>query len=208
MQIDDLLDALRTTHFDALLTDVQMPALNGFELLQLLRASNIPQARTIPVIAITARSDMQRSEFSSYGFTGCLHKPFSVQELMEELERKGQLDFSALTAFSTDDPEEAQSILRTFADETRLNAERIRRALEEEDVGALAAVAHKMLPLFTLIGATTLVALLRQLEASANLLWEESLQITATQALSEIETALQQLEQIVFLPSGHAISGK
>lgn len=208
LQIDDLLDALRTTHFDALLTDVQMPALNGFELLQLLRASNIPQARTIPVIAITARSDMQRSEFSSYGFTGCLHKPFSVQELMEELERLGQLDFSALTAFSTDDPEEAQSILRTFADETRLNAERIRRALDEEDVGALAAVAHKMLPLFTLIGATTLVALLRQLEASANLLWEESLQITATQALSEIETALQQLEQIVFLPSGHAISGK
>ena len=127
---------------------------------------------------------------------------------MEELEHLGQLDFSALTTFSTDDPEEAQSILRTFADETRLNVERIHRALDEEDVGALAAVAHKMLPLFTLIGATALVSLLRQLEASANLSWEESLKITATQALSEIETVLQQLEQIVFLPSGHTISGK
>lgn len=57
LQLDELLDALRTATFDVLLTDVQMPAINGFDLLKLLRASNIPQAQSVPVIAVTARSD-------------------------------------------------------------------------------------------------------------------------------------------------------
>ena len=34
----ELLDALRSDTFDVLLTDVQMPAINGFDLLKLLRA--------------------------------------------------------------------------------------------------------------------------------------------------------------------------
>ena len=84
LQLDELLDALRTETFDALLTDVQMPAINGFDLLKLLRASNIPQAQSIPIIAVTARSDMKREEFTSHGFAGCLHKPFTVQELLCE----------------------------------------------------------------------------------------------------------------------------
>ena len=46
LQLDELLEALRTDTFDVLLTDVQMPAMNGFDLLRLLRASNIPQAKT------------------------------------------------------------------------------------------------------------------------------------------------------------------
>lgn len=36
MQLDELLDALRSDTFDVLLTDVQMPAINGFDLLKLL----------------------------------------------------------------------------------------------------------------------------------------------------------------------------
>ena len=41
-QVDELLDALRTQDFDVLLTDVQMPAISGFDLLSLLRASIRP----------------------------------------------------------------------------------------------------------------------------------------------------------------------
>ena len=75
--------------FDVLLTDVQMPAINGFDLLKLLRASNLPQAQAIPVIAVTARSDMKPEEFKEYGFAGCLHKPFTVAELFRELNAEG-----------------------------------------------------------------------------------------------------------------------
>ena len=82
-QLDELTEQLRENHFDVLLTDVQMPAINGFDLLKLLRASNIPQAKTIPIIAVTARSDMNEAEFLEHGFAGCLHKPFTVKELIQ-----------------------------------------------------------------------------------------------------------------------------
>lgn len=191
LQVDELLDALHSGTFDLLLSDVQMPAINGFDLLDLLRASNIPQARAIPVIAVTARSDMKREEFTARGFAGVLYKPFTVQELLKEVNKQSgqpesqvycepQADckltadrpcrpiyhFSALTAFSGDDPEAARSILASFASETRLNAERLRKAAKTGDPDMVAALAHKMIPLFSLIGATELVDLLRGLEAS------------------------------------------
>ena len=67
-------------NFDVLLTDIQMPAINGFDLVKLLRASNIPQARNIPVIAVTARSEMDEKALHEHGFAGCLHKPFTVKK--------------------------------------------------------------------------------------------------------------------------------
>lgn len=177
MQLDELLDALRSETFDVLLTDVQMPAINGFDLLKLLRASNIFQAQTIPVIAVTARSDMKPEEFTAHGFAGCLHKPFTVAELFRELNVEGigqapapqseemPYNFSALTAFSDDDPEAAKSILESFVSETRLNAERLQKAVETADMDEVATVSHKMIPLFTLIGATELVEELKILES-------------------------------------------
>ncbi len=177
MQLDELLDALRSETFDVLLTDVQMPAINGFDLLKLLRASNILQAQTIPVIAVTARSDMKPEEFTAHGFAGCLHKPFTVAELFRELNVEGigqvpaprseemPYNFSALTAFSEDDPEAAKSILESFVSETLLNAERLQKAVETADMDEVAAVSHKMIPLFTLIGATELVEELKILES-------------------------------------------
>lgn len=77
-QLEELIEQLRTSVFDVLLTDIQMPAINGFDLVKLLRASNIPQAKTIPVIAVTARSDMDKSALHEHGFAGCLQDRKSV----------------------------------------------------------------------------------------------------------------------------------
>ncbi len=204
LQLDELLEALRTDTFDVLLTDVQMPAMNGFDLLRLLRASNIPQAKTIPVIAVTARSDMKREEFLQHGFAGSLHKPFTVNELLAEIgvlqadiatvdaTPSSTLNFSALTAFSGDDPDAAKSILESFVTETRLNVDRLRQALETEDTDGIAAMGHKMLPLFTLLGANDLVTLLKELEASRGVPFDEKIKEKSLAALNLIEDILEQ----------------
>lgn len=204
LQLDELLEALRTDTFDVLLTDVQMPAMNGFDLLNLLRASNIPQARTIPVIAVTARSDMKREEFLQHGFAGSLHKPFTVNELLAEIgvlqadiatvdaAPSSTLNFSALTAFSGDDPDAAKSILESFVVETRLNVDRLRQALETEDTDGISAMGHKMLPLFTLLGASELVTLLKELEASRGVPFDEKIKEKSLAALRLIGDILEQ----------------
>lgn len=204
LQLDELLEALRTDTFDVLLTDVQMPAMNGFDLLNLLRASNIPQAKTIPVVAVTARSDMKREEFLQHGFAGSLHKPFTVNELLTEIgvlqadiatvdtAPPSALNFSALTAFSGDDPDAAKSILESFVVETRLNVDRLRQALETEDTDGIAAMGHKMLPLFTLLGASELVTLLKELEASRGVPFDEKIKEKSLAALRLIGDILEQ----------------
>lgn len=178
-QPEELFNKLKESPFDALLTDIQMPAMNGFDLLKAVRTLDIPQAQALPVIAITARSDMDEAYFRSYGFSGCLHKPFTIHELLTTISqvtskaisgadntsvRQTPLNFSALTAFSEDDAEAAAEIIRTFISETEKNRIRMEKALEEKDPAGITAMAHKLLPLFTMLGAERCIPSLKWLE--------------------------------------------
>ena len=80
-QPEELIEQLKNRTFDLVFTDIQMPAMNGFELLHHLRNQNFAQAQSIPVIAITARGDMNENDFLQKGFAGMLQKPFNQSEL-------------------------------------------------------------------------------------------------------------------------------
>lgn len=191
-QSEELIEQLKNRTFDLVFTDIQMPAMNGFELLHHLRNQNFAQAQSIPVIAITARGDMNENDFLQKGFAGMLQKPFNQSELKkvvknalphltvsdnipdtspvqkEAHETSPHTDqpynFSPLTAFSEDDPEAAKEILRTFAQETQKNMEKLQTAISNKDMEALCATAHKMLPTFLMIEAQKAIPLLKWLE--------------------------------------------
>lgn len=208
-QLEELIEQLRTSVFDVLLTDIQMPAINGFDLVKLLRASNIPQAKTIPVIAVTARSEMDKAVLREHGFAGCLHKPFTVKELLLTV-NEGQLsadeahitedmvntgiNFPALTAYSEDDPEAAYSIIQTFVEETKKNVERMRQAFVDKDTDGIAAMAHKLLPLLTLIGASDAIAPLKFLESCRGESFSSEISDTASAALSTVCIIISEAE--------------
>ncbi len=208
-QLEQLIEQLRSSVFDVLLTDIQMPAINGFDLVKLLRASNIPQAKTIPVIAVTARSEMDKAALHEHGFAGCLHKPFTVKELLLTV-NEGQLsadeahitedmgtvgiNFSALTAYSEDDPEAAYSIIHTFIEETGRNIERMQQALNDKEVDGIAAMAHKLLPLFTMIGAEETIAPLKWLEACRGEEFSEKIEEITFNTLEAVRKIISEAE--------------
>lgn len=75
------LAAVRERMPDLVLTDVMMPGMNGFELLQALRAD--PRTREIPIILLSARAgEESRVEGLEAGADDYLVKPFSARELM------------------------------------------------------------------------------------------------------------------------------
>lgn len=215
---EELFVQLKEKTFDALLTDIQMPAMNGFELLKAIRELDAPQARNLPVIAITARSDMDEAYFRSQGFAGCLHKPFTTAELMKVIAQledtdtfkeesivltspnsaSGHPDFSTLTAFSADDPEAAAEIMRTFIAETRQNHERLKQAAAQKDMATITAIAHKLLPLFTMLGVRKCIPSLVWLEQhrQATEFTDEAADNTAV-VLEEIKEVLRQAEEHV-----------
>ena len=227
-QPEELIEQLKNRTFDLVFTDIQMPAMNGFELLYHLRNQDFAQAQSIPVIAITARGDMNENDFLQKGFAGMLQKPFNQSELKkvvknalthltvsdnipdtspvqkEAHETSTHTDqpynFSPLTAFSEDDPEAAKEILRTFAQETQKNIEKLQAAISNKDMEALCATAHKMLPTFLMIEAQKAIPLLKWLEQqrgtqaytpeaeqAADTVIAETKQVLACKILKDIE---------------------
>lgn len=227
-QPEELIEQLKSRTFDLVFTDIQMPAMNGFELLHHLRSQDFAQAQSIPVIAITARGDMNENDFLQKGFAGMLQKPFNQSELKkvvknalthltvsdnipdtspaqkEAHETSTHTDlpynFSPLTAFSEDDPEAAKEILRTFAQETQKNMEKLQAAISNNDMEALCATAHKMLPTFLMIEAQKAIPLLKWLEQqrgtqtytpeaeqAAKTIIAETKQVLACKILKDIE---------------------
>lgn len=218
-QPEELIEQLKNRTFDLVFTDIQMPAMNGFELLHHLRNQNFAQAQSIPVIAITARGDMNENDFLQKGFAGMLQKPFNQSELKkvvknalpqltvsdnipdtspvqkEAHETSPHTDqpynFSPLTAFSEDDPEAAKEILRTFAQETQKNMEKLQTAISNKDMEALCATAHKMLPTFLMIEAQKAIPLLKWLEQ------QRGTQTYTPEAEQAAETVIAETKQVL-----------
>ena len=74
-------------YYDAILMDMRMPEMDGLEATQTIRAMDRPDAKTIPIIALTANAfdeDVQRS--LQAGLNAHLTKPVQPENLFETLE--------------------------------------------------------------------------------------------------------------------------
>ena len=74
----------RTGEYDAILMDVMMPVLNGYEATEKIRALNREDAKKIPIIAMTANAfteDRRRSKEA--GMDGHIIKPINIELLVK-----------------------------------------------------------------------------------------------------------------------------
>lgn len=147
----ELIVRLRENTYDVLLTDIQMPEMDGFSVLELLRSFNIPQARTIPVVALTAHVNKEE-EYLARGFAGRIRKPFTIESLSEGVariigtseNRVWKPDFSLILSGE----ENRREMLDEFVRESRKDLRVLRLALENGDRRTVRKVLHKNLPLW------------------------------------------------------------
>uniref|UniRef100_A0AB33JNY8 histidine kinase n=1 Tax=Prevotella sp. GTC17262 TaxID=3236797 RepID=A0AB33JNY8_9BACT len=143
--------AMRKQDYDVLLTDIHMSGTDGFSLLELLRKSNLQNSRQLPVIAMSARGDFSREDIMARGFSGCVFKPFSSNELLRSLSSAAQqtccADFTPLTRGTTD----KCGILQKLIASSRKDIADLRRAMKEADREALREIVHRIRPLWELM---------------------------------------------------------
>ena len=144
--VAELMEMIRRKAYGLLLTDLNMPDINGFELLELLRSSNVGNSKTIPVVVATASGSCDAEELIERGFAGCLFKPFSISELIEVSDRcaikatpGGKPDFSALLSYGDE-----AVMLGKLVTETEKEMLAVQDAATQKDLPELDALTHHL----------------------------------------------------------------
>ena len=144
--VAELMELIRKKEYVLLLTDLNMPDINGFELLELLRTSNVGNSKTIPVVVTTASGSCSKEELMERGFSGCLLKPFSISELMEVSDkcamkgnRNEKPDFTSLLSYGNE-----AVMLEKLITETEKEMQAVRDAEQRKDLQELNALTHHL----------------------------------------------------------------
>ena len=142
----ELIELIRKKEYSLLLTDLNMPDINGFELLELLRTSNVGNSKTIPVVVTTASGSCSKEELMERGFSGCLLKPFSISELMEVSDkcamqgnRNEKPDFTSLLSYGNE-----AVMLEKLITETEKEMLSVMDAEQRKDLQELDTLTHHL----------------------------------------------------------------
>ena len=152
--VDELTDLMRTKDYDLLITDLKMPEVNGYEVLELLRTSEIGNSQTIPVVAATAAGYVEEEDLKAKGFSTVLSKPYSIDELLAVTERciqrnkTNRIDLSPLLAFG-----DKRRTLEKLATTTQTDMDEVRKAADAKNMEALDGWVHHLRSSWMLIKA-------------------------------------------------------
>lgn len=152
--VDELIDLMRTKDYDLLITDLKMPEVNGYEVLELLRTSEIGNSQIIPILATTAAGYVEEKELTEKGFAAVLYKPYSIDELFTVTKScinpngVNNIDLSPLLAFG-----DKRRTLEKLATTTQANMEEVRKAAEAKDMETLDGWVHHLRSSWMLIKA-------------------------------------------------------
>ena len=142
----ELMEMIRRKEYSLLLTDLNMPEINGFELLELLRTSNVGNSKTIPVVVTTASGSCSKEELMERGFAGYLLKPFSISELMEVSDkcamqgnRNEKPDFTSLLSYGNE-----AVMLEKLITETEKEMLSVMDAEQRKDLQELDTLTHHL----------------------------------------------------------------
>ena len=161
------LEAVRSGEYGILLTDLHMPEVDGYQVIEQIRSEDKKHNRHFPVIALTADVQMnQRQVYMKHGFDECLLKPVSLGQFKRLLVRWGLLNEnntqkpnaptlvqdSKLSSIDKDAivrqmgslDENTIEMLHLFVDMTEPIIEQILSASKENNLHAIKELAHSL----------------------------------------------------------------
>ena len=179
------LNAVSDIEFDFVLTDIQLPKMNGILFMETLK--HHPTYKKQPIIAMTGRANMTKEDYIKNGFSEILIKPFSSEKIQDVLtvffkiknktsnninplnnkniNEKG-FNINALRLFLNNDPIAIKSTLQTFLKDTKKNFSLLKKVGKNNDVKTINDVSHKMLSMFRQLEVKTIIPFLEEFETT------------------------------------------
>ncbi|MGB5368909.1 MAG: ATP-binding protein [Flavobacteriaceae bacterium] len=173
--------------YQMVLTDIQMPTLNGFEVLQKLKSGHYAHYAHQPIVAMTGRRDLEDEHYTNKGFAQVLQKPFTKDQLIDILGTQGLIantisntenkkvvqkptstlfDLDLIRSFLGDNETAIQEVLQTFHAETINNMLILETAIERRQYALINQTTHRMLPMFRQLKVNSCISLLEKFEVA------------------------------------------
>jgi signal transduction histidine kinase/CheY-like chemotaxis protein len=178
------LKTIKTSPFDFIITDIQMPEIDGFLFLEKLKNATALKYKNQPIIAVTGRTDLELEVYKKAGFTEVLKKPYApktlltainsifnrienqinTDQLFEESDSNKPYSLTSLQSFLTDDDEALKEFLTSFIKSTKKNLTQLENAIVENNILEIKEISHRMCPMFKQIQAHDITGILDNLE--------------------------------------------
>ncbi|BFM42562.1 ATP-binding protein [Flavobacterium sp. CFS9] len=180
------LKVIENTPFDFIITDIQMPEMDGFMFLEKLKNSGYSTFKNQPVIALTGRTDLDAAIYTKAGFTTVIQKPYSPKVLLEtihlilENDTLPNIDINkdeetinstlysldTLKEFLGNDNNELKEILKSFIENSSENLNSLENAFKAKNTAEINSIAHRMAPMFKQIQTQEISEILKILEST------------------------------------------
>ncbi len=176
------LEKIKTIAFDFVITDIQMPEIDGFEFIEKLIKSK--EYKNQPVFALTGRTDLDLDIYKKSGFSKVIFKPYSPKKFIEiidfVLDSNGNMPeyedeiiennsnelytLEYLKLFFQEDTNALKEVITTFIIATNSNLNDLEVAISNKNDLQIQQVSHRMCPMFKQIRAKEVSEILEKLE--------------------------------------------
>lgn len=204
LNISELIEALRRNRYDIVLTDMRMAEMDGYGVLALLRGSNLGQTRTLPVLAVTAQADKKPEHFRNAGFAGCLHKPFSPEELVSITSCIDRTNFTAIM----EGEENTREMLDMFIEDTEKELSEMQDALGKANYMQLRHIMHKAAPLWGMIRINVPLSELEEMASLSSEKWCKELDGRIKRLMEAVEQVVKKAKELKYEPDENHIGSR
>jgi two-component system sensor histidine kinase EvgS len=204
------LRAWRNGNFDVVITDCNMPVMNGYELTRAIRdEERSSDAKPCLILGFTANAQPdEKDRCLAEGMNDCLFKPISLGDLSARLasvqpgadllpvgrkvdEIEGDIDLASLQQLTRGDRAAIQNLLGDLGTSNEEDMLRLIKLFGEHDLPGLSDLAHRVKGGARIIKASRLIQCCEQLEAAC--MGADSTELT--QAVDALQQAMERLAQ-------------
>jgi len=181
----EALEVIKNTHFDFVITDIQMPEMDGFLFLKKLQNSSGSIYKNQPIIAVTGRADLDREVYTKAGFSHVVSKPYSPRHLLEiinsiytksefplnrdhvddtEADPTKAYSLVSLRTFMSNEDNALNELLLLFKETTIENLVLLEEGIAKKNELNIKNIAHRMAPMFKQIEAHEIHSIIHDFE--------------------------------------------